>query len=701
MCNVRVGNTSMSATSDQAKKSKISQNLQYVKGVGPQRHRLLQRLGVGTIEELMYFFPRRYEDRSQIVQIQAAREGEKNLVAGEIQHVKLIRTRRGPTILRVVISDGTAECHGLWFNVAYMEKNFQAGQHVVFYGKADRKKGVVHIHYPDYESVAADGRKIHTRRIVPFYSLTQELSQRVLRSLQYQLLVDGLLEVDDPLPTRIRDHHGLENRRFALKEIHFPSSIQSLEKAYRRLVFDEFLATQITLAFKKRKAQKPSGSGYAITSRSFEDFNKLLPFKPTADQARVAQEIVADLCSDRPMQRLLQGDVGSGKTTLAAFALYATIRAGFQGALMVPTEILAQQHYLTLSRLLSPAGISVSLLTQGQSAEEKEGIIEGLRDGSCGLVVGTHALVQDKIQFSKLGMIVIDEQHKFGVVQRRFLEEKSQHSNLLMMTATPIPRTLALTLYGDMDLSVMNQGPRGRGRIETVWLGSGQRNAAYDFIKQELSQKRQAFVVCPAVEQSKQRKLQAVTVILEDLRRVFSEVRVELLHGQLKAAEKKSVMQAFTKNEIQVLVATTVIEVGIDVPNATVMVVENAENFGLSQLHQLRGRIGRGKHDSTCILISDAEQEATQSRLNAFVSLESGFDVAEEDLKLRGPGDFAGNRQHGIPQLRIGDLIKDFSILDAARKEAFQLVEEDPELTSPHHQLIRQEIKSRFGDIVL
>ena len=326
MCNVRVGNTSMSAPSDQDKKSKISQNLQYVKGVGPQRYRLLQRLGVSTVEELMYFFPRRYEDRSQIVQIQAAREGEKNLVEGEIQRVKLIRTRRGPTILRVVISDGTAECHGLWFNVAYMEKNFQAGQHVVFYGKADRKKGVVQIHYPDYESVAADGRKIHTRRIVPFYSLTQELSQRVLRSLQYQLLVDGLLEVDDPLPTHIRDHHGLENRRFALKEIHFPSSIQSLEKAYRRLVFDEFLATQITLAFKKRKAQKPSGSGYDITPQSFEDFNKLLPFKPTADQARVAQEIVADLCSDRPMQRLLQGDIGSGKVFVELSRLFAARR---------------------------------------------------------------------------------------------------------------------------------------------------------------------------------------------------------------------------------------------------------------------------------------------------------------------------------------------------------------------------------------
>ena len=690
----------MGKTLEQEKKDKLAHDLQYVKGVGPQRFRLLGRLGVQTIEELLHYYPRRYEDRSQRVEISQAPDEEKCLIVGTVESVRLIRVRRGPSILRVAVSDGTGECHGMWFNSQYLEKAFASGEEISFYGKAHRKGKVLQMSHPEYERIREpDGRRVHTRRIVPIYSLTQDLTQRSLRNLQYQLLVDVLPDVEDPLPTGVRKHHELENRRFCLKEIHFPSSVENLDKAYQRLVFDEFLATQIALFVKKRSAQTQSAA-YRDKAVSFNEFKALLPFEPTDDQKKVSEEIAEDLKAGCPMRRLLQGEVGSGKTTVAAFALWATTEAGFQGAIMVPTEILAQQHYFTLSRLLSPAGISVGLLTQGQSEEERTKTLEDLKEGSCQIVVGTHALIQDRVQFQNLKMVVIDEQHKFGVFQRQFLEKKGVKTHVLVMTATPIPQTLTMTLYGDMDLSVMNERPSGRGQIKTVWFSGEKRPAVYDFIQKELEKKKQAYVVYPAVHSLEKSRLQAATTAVTKLRRAFRNARVEVLHGQMKPEVKKAVMTAFSKNEIQVLVATTVIEVGIDVPNASVMVIENAEQFGLSQLHQLRGRIGRGKHDSTCVLISDAESSIAQERLQVFSQLESGFDVAEEDLKLRGPGDLVGHRQHGIPQLRIGDLIRDVSILEKARREAFRIVEEDPKLVSLTYRGLKREIQGRFGDRV-
>lgn len=684
---------------DQAKiKDPLGQSPQFLKGVGPERYRLLEKLGVRTLEDMMHLFPRRYEDRSETASIAALQDEAKQCASGIVVQKRLFYRGGDRSIFRLVLEDAGGKCVGLWFNCPYLEKNFITGQKVALYGKAEKSGTGFQMIHPDYEILEAEGRRVHTGRIVPVYPLTQDLNQRALRSLQYDLLLRHLRDLRDPLPASVRDRNGLPNKLFAIKAIHFPKSEEEIETAYRRLVFDEFFFIQLALGRSKEKIRRPvPGAALGADASIKSEFERLLPFRLTPGQTKAIGDVLADLKKPQPMHRLLQGDVGSGKTTVAAFALYAAARAGHQGAIMAPTEILAQQHFLTLSRTFSPAGIGVGLLTQGQSEQEKEKVLKDVASGECRILAGTHALIQKRVRFHDLRVAVIDEQHKFGVLQRKFFQDKSRAPNLLVMTATPIPRTLALTLYGDLDLSVMEDAPKGRGKIRTLWAGEDARESVYRYIGDELKKGRQAYFVHPLVEKSETLSLKDAKEGFGRLSSVFPDFRAGLLHGQMKSEEKKAVMKEFRENKIQFLISTSLIEVGIDVPNATVLAVENADRFGLSQLHQLRGRIGRGDADSTCILFSDTENAAAAERLRAFAGLESGFDVAEEDLRLRGPGDFFGERQHGIPQLRIGDLIKDIGILEAARKEAAAVLKEDPGLKKREYAPLQKELRSRFG----
>ncbi|MBP9732917.1 MAG: ATP-dependent DNA helicase RecG [Candidatus Omnitrophica bacterium] len=682
---------------NQDKKNPLNQPLQYVKGVGPKRLMELDRLGIRSVRDLIFHFPRRYEDRSASRGAQA--DGvEKGLFEGKVRRVRLIRTRRGPTILRLELDAGPVPVTALWFRSEYLQEAFKGVQRLALFGRFERKSDEIQLIHPDYEVLAegVDARRVHTGRVVPFYAAGGDLTPRVLRSIEYQLLTDALPHLEDPLPQEMRRAHALENRRFALKSIHFPSSQEDLTRAYRRFVFDEFFFIQLLLAAKRRKRALTPAARIKADAATAKNFVRLLPFEPTAAQNEAIAAVSGDLNGAKRMHRLLQGDVGSGKTTVAAFALFAAAQAGRQGAMLAPTEILAQQHYMTLSRLFLEAGIRVGLVSRGVSAAERQKTLEELASGELAVVVGTHALLQDPIRFKNLDVLVVDEQHKFGVYQREKLEKKSASPHVLMMTATPIPQTLAISLYGDMDVTEMKGRPAGRGRVSTCWTGQSRRSEVLGWIEREIAEGRQAYVVYPALD-SAVAGLQSVQAGVEMLQKgLRKEIRVGWIHGQMKADEKKLVMTAFANNEIHVLAATTVIEVGVDVPNANFMVIENADRFGLSQLHQLRGRIGRGKHASYCVLVSDAEDPVSRERLEAFCEIESGFEIAEKDLKLRGPGDIWGTRQHGIPQLKIGDLARDGHIMSIARAEADKWIAEDPLFKKPEHASAKEELLARF-----
>lgn len=693
---------------NQAKKNPLLQPLRFVKGVGPKRLVELERLGIGSVRELLFHFPRRYEDRSLQKAAPAPAPGaepevaEKGLFEGRVSRVRLIRTRRGPTILRLEMESQAGPVAALWFRSEYLQETFKGVSRIALFGRFDRRPGEIQLIHPDYEILVEgpDARRIHTGRIVPFYSATGDLTPRVLRGIEYQLLTDALPHVDDPLPTETRNALQLENRRFALKSIHFPKGEEDLARAYRRFVFDEFFFIQLLLKIRRHRRVSAPGAKIKTDADLAAQFTKLLPFEKTAAQEAAIRAVAADLASSARMKRLLQGDVGSGKTTVAAFALFAAARAGRQGALLAPTEILAQQHFMTLSRLFLDSGVKAGLLCRGVPAVERAQTLADVADGKIDVVIGTHALLQEKIRFKRLDVLVVDEQHKFGVVQRQELEKKSAAPHVLMMTATPIPQTLAMSLYGDMDVTEMKGGPAGRGKVSTCWTASARRAEILEWIRREVGAGRQAYVVYPALD-APALGIRSVQDGMSELQKELKGIRVDGIHGKMKADEKRRVMTEFSKNRTQVLAATTVVEVGVDVPNATLMIVENAERFGLSQLHQLRGRVGRGKHVSYCVLISDADDAVTRERLEAFCETESGFEIAEKDLRLRGPGDIWGARQHGIPQLKIGSLSRDGEIMSAARAEAEKWILIDPALKKPEHASAREELKARFPEFEL
>ncbi|MDP3791286.1 MAG: ATP-dependent DNA helicase RecG [Candidatus Omnitrophota bacterium] len=691
----------------------IKTPVRYIKGVGPKKSEILSKIGINTIEDILYYLPRRYEDRSSIIPIKDLKIGESQVVQGEIVVSGSRTSRAGMPIFQVAVSDATGIVHAVWFNQPYLRDMLKKGDKVVLYGRVERYDKL-QITQPEYE-VLEEGTvpifsSLNMGRIVPVYTLTEQLTQKFLRSLIFKTLEEHARLLVEKLPTYMIAREKLVDIKFAIRNIHFPANFTMLEKAYKRIVFEEFIALQLALALRKKGAAAESSMlGHTIISGALsEAFKERLPFELTDGQKKAIADIERDMSRGKPMNRLLEGDVGSGKTVVAAHALTLAAQNGFQSVLMAPTEVLARQHFISLSELLMPLGINIALLVGGIDAKVRQGMYSRIKEGAVDIVVGTHAIIQEGLGFKKLGLAVIDEQHKFGVQQRAILRNKGYNPHVLVMTATPIPRTLALTVYGDLDISIIKELPKGRKPIVTYWVEEDKREEIYGFIKEELDKGRQAYVVCPIIESHRRggiaennmaprRCTQSAIDTFEKLSgEVFTSYKVGLLHGKMDSKEKDKIMKEFKKGKIQVLVSTVVIEVGIDIPNATVMLIESAERFGLSQLHQLRGRIGRGEHESYCVLLSNPKTDAAIERLKAIEGTLDGFEIAEIDMDLRGPGELFGTRQHGLPEIRFGNITKDFDIMEAARKEAFALVERDPNFKEDHHKGLKKALGDRF-----
>lgn len=685
-------------------------DVQYIKGIGPKRAFLLKKLNLCTLEDLLYFAPFRYEDRAELKKIAQLEPGKTETVAGEVVTVSLSESpRRRMKIVDVVISDASGLLHAKWFNQQYLKNFFKKGDRVMFSGmvKANYYGGrSIEMENPLYERIDADEAPLHMDRIVPVYHETKGLTSKQIRSLIQQVLTRYADEIPEMLPLHLIDKYRLLPLAQAIEQLHFPEKKtdvnllnQGRSPAHRRLIFDELFLLQIGLALRKKGlTEKVTGISFNVDVSSQAALKKLLPFSLTAAQERVLSEIRADMSSPFVMNRLLQGDVGCGKTLVALMSILIAIDNAHQTALMAPTEILAVQHYLSLKGYLEALGKSVLLLTSDMKKKAKDVVLASVASGECDLLIGTHALIQKGVNFKRLGFVVVDEQHKFGVLQRVSLLKKGQQPDLLIMTATPIPRTLALTLYGDLSISVIDEMPPGRSPIQTRLHYGKNRGAVYRFIASEIQKGRQAFVVCPLVEISEKLDLKAAIERFDTFKNeVFPNLNIALLHGKMKRDEKEAVMEAFKTGKINLLVATTVVEVGIDIPNATVMVIEHAERFGLSQLHQLRGRVGRGPEQSYCLMIADYPiSKDGKRRLNAMVQSTDGFKIAEEDLSIRGPGEFFGTRQSGLPTLQVANIIRDVKILEVARQEAFDWVSQHKMLEDAESRPIRAFLERKW-----
>ncbi len=696
-------------------KGTLATEVKYLKGVGPARAELFASRGIHTLEDLLYYTPFRYEDRRRIARIRDLVPGQTTTVLVTILTCGLMRTRRGLYIYDLAATDSSGMLRCKWFNAVYLEKEkvFRQGQRVFFYGKVDRDPygtGNLQMVQPQFEILPEPehGHSLEVGRVVPIYESVGKMGPRALRHLIWTALtsVDG--EIPDCLPASVRRKNKLVDRVTALHQTHFPDNDQRLEDLCRfrtpaqvRLIFEEFFNLEAGLALKRRKAKATLGVKFQVTEGVRQAIKKILPFHPTAAQKRVLKEIVDDMCSGRPMNRLLQGDVGSGKTIVAIQAALLALENGYQVGLMAPTEILATQHYLYIRQLFRPLPYEVDVLISARKGNEKAELKKRLAQATVNFVVGTHALIEEDVEFARLGLVVVDEQHRFGVLQRYTLIRKGLMPDVLVMTATPIPRTLALTLYGDLDFSVIDELPPNRAPIETRLLSDRDRPRALEFIRAKVRSGEQAYVVYPVIEESAKLDLRAAVRMYEQLsRNVFPEFCVALLHGRLPSEEKERVMQRFKEGEVQILVSTTVIEVGVDVPNATVMLIEHAERFGLAQLHQLRGRIGRGSRKSYCLLLAaEPRSELAEERLRTLTETTDGFRIAEIDLKLRGPGEFFGTRQWGIPAFRIGNLLRDQEILEWAKREASNFVEhpESGEELEAFACSLRKEWSRRYG----
>ena len=669
-------------------------------GIGPARAQKLAKLGIATAGDLLRYFPRDYEDRRTRSSIIRASEGEPVCIQAMVAETpRLSRVRRGLDLVKVKAVDHSGILNITYFNQAYLKDALRPGEEYIFFGKVEISGRTKQMTNPVTEPV---GKNTVTGCILPVYPLTAGISNNLMASLTRRA-VDGCAHlVEEALPGVVLRDYALAQSDFSYENIHFPENFELLDLARRRLIFEElfYLASGLTLLRGRRSGAK----GPVCRCKSLSGFLNLLSFSPTAAQLRVMEECREDMASGRPMNRLVQGDVGSGKTAVAAAAAWVAIQNGLQAALMAPTEILARQHVGSLGQLLAPAGIRVGLLVGSMTQAQKKEVRRQLKNGELQLVVGTHALLSGNVEFGHLGLVIADEQHRFGVSQRAALTAKGEHPHVLVMSATPIPRTLALIVYGDLDVSVIDELPPGRTPVETFVVGEDKRQRMYGFVRKLVGEGRQVYMVCPAVEDNPDGweglpDLKAVTSYAEELRRqVFPDLRVGFVHGKLKAKEKEAVMGAFSDGELDVLVSTTVIEVGVDVPNAALMIVENAERFGLSQLHQLRGRVGRGKHQSYCVLVTSSRSEVSRTRLKAMTDTTDGFKIAEEDLKLRGPGDFFGNRQHGLPQLRIADLAGDMRLLSQAQEAARTVLARDPDLSLPEHRPVRERIHTLFAE---
>jgi len=685
--------------------------VQYVKGVGPQRAESLSKVGVHTAEDLLLHLPMRYEDRRSFARVADLVPGMRVSVSGEIAVAGLRRARR-LTIYEVRLDDGSGRLKAIFFNQPYLKETLGRGKKVVFYGLVERDamaSRLLVMRSPQYEIVEKDEHGgIHTGRLVPVYEKLGTLTVKPLRRVLAHLAEQVPPGLEDPLPPDLRARLSVIGRGEALRRVHLPGDTDRLEllNAFRspghvRLILEELLLFQLGLARRRSGVRaERKRAAFEVKDAAREAVKRILPFPLTGAQRRVVREIADDLRSPHPMNRLVQGDVGSGKTLVALLSMVVVIENGWQSALMAPTEILAEQHFLTLRRLLKRCPYRVELLTSAVKGREREAALARISSGEAQVVVGTHALIQEGVVFHRLGLAVADEQHRFGVLQREELRKKGYDADVLVMTATPIPRTLALTAYGDLDVSIVDEKPPGRTTIRTELRSASERREVVSLVRRAVAEGRQAYVVYPLVEESeKLEDVKAATEASEEWSAALPGVHVGLLHGRMKSAEKEEAMGAFARGEVQVLVSTTVVEVGVDVPNATVMVIEHAERFGLAQLHQLRGRVGRGAAPSTCVLLAYGRlSEVARARLDVMVSTEDGFAIAETDLELRGPGDFFGTRQWGMPTLRVAHLIRDRDLLERARTEAFRLVGDGAELPPSLARFLEQGgWERRFG----
>ncbi len=677
----------------------LRQPLVAIQGIGPSRAEAFYHAGVASIEDLLNYFPRDYEDQRNLLSISQITLGEDVMIRARVLSSPQNFRKGRYTVCKARIADETGALSAVWFNQPFIAKNLKAGETYYFYGKVERKYNQIQMSSPQYR--LAD-QQSETPSIEPIYPLTTALTQKMIRGAVKEALLMAGDALEEYLPSAILQRYHLAQLGFAYAKIHFPDTFEAAGLARRRLIFDEFFIQQMALR-QIKKLLDDETKGQIIDSEGKDaEFLAQLRFPLTNAQKRVWSEIQEDLCSPRAMNRLIQGDVGSGKTVVAMLGLYAAAKDGYQGAMMAPTEVLARQHFAEATRLLEPFGIRVCLLSGSLTAKTKRQVYGQIQTHEVDVVIGTHALIQEGVQFARLGIVITDEQHRFGVRQRVALADKSAAPNVLVMTATPIPRTLAMILYGDMDISILDEMPPGRSPVKTFCVDHTYDERVYSFVRREVTAGRQVYIICPAVEESEESELKSAVEyqsFLQDV--VFPDLKVGLLHGKMRPEQKDEVMEAFASGDIPILVSTTVVEVGVNVPNATLMIVENAERFGLAQLHQLRGRVGRGQHESYCVLKTDSKQANVRKRMKILVDSQDGFYIAEEDLRLRGTGDVFGLRQHGLPDFKLADLYKDLDILKIAQQAAEEVLTADPLLSRPENLRLKQKIEQFVdGDVL-
>ena len=666
----------------------MKQSIITLKDVGEKREALYKKLNIHTLEDLILYFPRDYEDRSNIRKFDELILNEKNTVVGKITKLPENISVNGKIMTRLILSDGSSNLVLTWFNRPYLKKFFKLNHTYIFYGSVSEKFNNTQMDSPDYE-ILESSELLNNGRIVPIYQTTRSLTQTIIRKNIKYILENYSFQFEEAIPQYIRDKYDLSNKKFAIKNIHFPESDESFFRARARLVFEEFFMVQLSLRKLKNKTQIAQ-SNIILEDLNCEELKSLLPYNLTNAQNKVLNEVIGDIEKKIVINRLIQGDVGSGKTAIALLTSYLLIKNGYQASVMVPTEVLANQHFNYFKSFFEMLNIKTVLLSSSLKKKEKDSVLEDIKTGDAQMIIGTHAIIQERVLFKNLGMVITDEQHRFGVKQREAFLLKGATPHVLVMTATPIPRTLALILYGDLDVSIIDELPPNRQKIDTFYVTSKYQERIYKFIEKEVAAGRQCYVVCPSIETNeKMKELKSVIGYTEKLREMLPSISFSYIHGKMKQDEKEILMNDFKDNKINVIVSTTVIEVGIDVPNATLMIVENAERFGLSQLHQLRGRVGRGKHKSYCILISDSKNKYSKERLRAMVDSDDGFVISELDLKLRGLGDFFGTRQHGLPEFKIANIYRDIEVLKTVQGEiqnfnVNNLSEEEKNILSKH-----------------
>ena len=673
----------------------LNKDVKFVKGAGPNRVKLLNQLGIFTLSDLIEYFPRGHEDRSKVKEIASLVDGETALFeAVVVNRMSEIKIRKGLTLCKLILRDETGTCTATWFNQPYLKQRFKTGECYKFYGKVNNKYGKIDIQNPVFDEITAEK---NTGKIIPIYPLTYGLSQNIIR----KIIEEGMAEVngrlEETLPQYLIDTYNLCDINNAISGIHFPSSFEKFEFARKRLVFEELLIMQLALLNLKNKYSK-NEKGIAFNKAvKMSDVIDTLEFRLTKAQLKVLEEIDNDMEKDIPMNRLLQGDVGSGKTIVAMIAMYKAVKSGYQATIMAPTAILAKQHEISFKEIFNKFNIRCELITSSITKKKKEAILSELQDGKIDILIGTHAILEENVIFKNLGLVVTDEQHRFGVRQRSVLVQKGVNPDVLVMTATPIPRTLGLILYGDLDISTIDELPPNRKTIKTYAVTHDKDERLNNFVIKNVQEGRQAYIVCPLVEESEEINAASVLELTNKYKNeVFKELKVEYIHGKMKAKEKEQIMEDFNLGKIDVLISTTVIEVGVNVPNANIMIIESAQRFGLAELHQLRGRVGRGEHQSYCILKYESDTQIVKERMNVMTSTNDGFIIAEKDLELRGTGEFFGTKQHGIPEFKIANLFHDMETLKQVQSVAFKILDKDKNLETEENQLLKEQVDKKF-----